>query len=97
MSIAEVSFATSKAEFAAISKIVDRVMGIRPLRETYASRLDIHMDIAAVHANGNPLRLDDLLAADEFNFIHDIAGISRHLDRDTGKLGDGFTPRYSRR
>lgn len=55
------------------------------------------MDITATHANGNPLRLADLLNADDFNFAHDVYGIEATLDRTTGKLGNGFSPRYSRR
>lgn len=58
---------------------------------------DIQMDITATHCNGNPLRLQDLLDADDFNFIHDVAGIRRHLDRTTGKLQDMFSPRFSKR
>jgi hypothetical protein len=55
------------------------------------------MDITAVHANGNPLRLADLLAADDFNFTHDVYSIVRHIDRKSGQLGDCFVPRFSRR
>ena len=57
--------------------------------------LDWNMDITATHANGNPLRLADLLKADDFNFMHDVFGICRHLSRETGKLGDCFRPRFS--
>lgn len=53
------------------------------------------MDITACHANGNPLRLADLLAADEFNFTHDVFGIRRHIDRTTGELRDCFVPRFT--
>lgn len=55
------------------------------------------MDLCACHANGNPLRLADLLAADDLNFTHDITGIARHMDRETGQLRDLFSPRFSRR
>lgn len=54
------------------------------------------MDVTAAHANGCPLRLHDLLAADEFNFAHDIYGINRHINRDTGKFEDCFRPRFAR-
>lgn len=57
--------------------------------------LSFHMDIVAAHANGCPLRLSDLLAADDFNFAHDVFGISQHLNRETGKLGDFFRPRFA--
>ncbi len=56
---------------------------------------DWMMDITAVHANGCPLRLRDLLLADDFNFAHDVFGIRRHLDRTTGQLGGHFLPRFS--
>ena len=36
-----------------------------------------------------------LLEADQFDFIHDVAGIHRHMDRSTGKLGDCFSPRFT--
>jgi len=53
------------------------------------------MDLTLLHANGSPLRLDDMLEAGDFDFCHDIAGIYNHLDRRTGKLGGCFSPRYS--
>lgn len=53
------------------------------------------MDIDACHSNGNPLKLQELLAADDFNFGHDVFGIRRHIDRTTGQLQNCFVPRYS--
>lgn len=53
------------------------------------------MDFTAVHANGCPLKLDAMLDADDFNFMHDAFGIARHLNRETGKLEDFFRPRFS--
>lgn len=57
--------------------------------------MSIHMDIIATHANGCPLRLLGLLEADAFNFTHDVCGIRRHLNRNTGKLENCFVPRYA--
>jgi len=70
-------------------------MAMRAADRFGADVLSTEMDIAATHLNGNPLKLDDLLAADDFNFAHDINGIARHLDRDTGKLMHCFLPRFS--
>ncbi len=53
------------------------------------------MDIDACHCNGNPLRLQDLFVADDFNFAHDVLGIRQHIDRHTGQLQNCFVPRYS--
>lgn len=56
---------------------------------------DWAMDVTAVHANGCPLRLRELALADEFNFAHDVFGIRRHLNRETGRLGRHFVPRFA--
>jgi hypothetical protein len=91
----EVKFATNRMDFDVISKIVDRGWGLKWLRQSYADRMSMHMDVSAVHANGNPLRLEALLEADDFNFAHDMSGICNCLDRNTGKLTKGFSPRFS--
>jgi hypothetical protein len=33
--------------------------------------------------------------ADDFNFLHDVGGINRHLDREHYLLTDHFSPRFS--
>lgn len=91
------SFTVSREDSDIISKIVGRGWALGWLRQSYNSRMDMQMDVTAVHANGNPLRLADLLAADDFNFGHDMSGICNCLDRDTGKLLKGFSPRFSKR
>ena len=60
----------------------------------YDDDIDADMDISAVHATC-PLRLADLLAADNFNFSHDMRGIQHHLNRKTGKLENFFLPRFA--
>jgi hypothetical protein len=57
--------------------------------------MDFDMDIEACHLS-NPLRLKELLEADEFNFAHDIYGIMNNLNRETGKLQNCFLPRFSK-
>jgi len=90
-------FNITEAEGDIITKIVERAWDIESIRDGYNSKLDLRMDLMTVHANGNPLRLGDLLISSDFNFMHDIFGIRRHLDRDTGKLGESFSPRFSQR
>lgn len=86
-----VSFRIAESEKPVVDGIVQRACSIWP----EADPLEVRMDITACHANGNPLRLGALLNADDFNFIHDVAGISRHLNRDTGQLMNYFSPRFS--
>jgi len=58
--------------------------------------LEAQMDVTACHVNGCPLKLQELLEADDFNFSHDIFGIRRHLNRETGQLENCFLPRFAR-
>lgn len=100
MPATELSFKVSNEEFDLIGQIADRAMDLQR-EHTHPrerrQRMTFVMDLCATVANGNPLRLSDLLAADEFNFIHDVWGIARHLNRETGKLEDHFSPRFSLR
>lgn len=79
----------NQRDAALIGKIVDRALVHFPdRRET-----DVRMDILAVHLK-TPMRLQEWLDADDFNFIHDIVGIERHLDRQNFILRDSFSPRF---
>lgn len=87
--------ATSK-EMMLISLIVDRAMKIKALQGR--ERMDLMMDLDATHSNGCPLDFQKLLDADDFNFMHDMSGISNCLDRDddsptAGQMLNLFRPR----
>lgn len=56
--------------------------------------VEIMLDLAAVHFH-TPLRLEALLAADDFNFAHDMGGIAVNLNRNTGELMNCFLPRFA--
>lgn len=56
--------------------------------------IDTVMDITACHLNGTPLRLQELLEAPMADFGHDINGIARFMDRETGELSGYFLPRF---
>jgi hypothetical protein len=86
-----ISFKTTSSDAQLIGQIADRPCTVWP----EGDRLNFEMDLTATHANGCPLKLAELLAADNFNFSHDIAGIYRHLDRTTGQLGGHFLPRFA--
>lgn len=62
------------------------------------NRLATMMDLEACHCNGCPLDLEGLRdLSRDVDLVHDVAGIGRYLDRDTGKLTQAFTPRYAAR
>ncbi len=93
----EVSFNVSRAESLVINAIAVRASKLAAKNGFKYPVLDADMDLTACHANGNPLRLGPLLKADDGNFGHDVFGIMRHIDRETGKLGGFFSPRFSRK
>ncbi|GLK77997.1 hypothetical protein GCM10008171_32510 [Methylopila jiangsuensis] len=87
----EVSFAVSAADRALVDKIVSRALADGLIRKR--ERLSTEMDLCATAANGCPMDFAKLLAADDFNFAHDLYGIEDHLDRATGRLLNHFRPR----
>lgn len=90
------SFAATPTERATIREIATRAHRIYRKHKVPGAPAHVNtmMDITAAHANGCPLRLQDLAAADDFNFMHDVNGIARHLDRETGQITDHFLPRF---
>jgi len=79
-----------------LKKIVTRWRDIQKTRSGSADPiLHVTMDMQAANGvNGNPpLDLKGLLGFDDFNFIHDMAGISRHMNRTTGEIENFFVPR----
>jgi hypothetical protein len=91
MTTKQVSFDVSAEDGKIIAAIVVRAAS----KMNIGSKLDLVMDLTACHANGCPLKLRELLEADDFNFAHDIRGIQSHLNRRTGELTDCFCPRFA--
>jgi len=83
---------TTRDEILRINSIAKMACYLDPLLDL----LSVQMDLEACHTHGCPLDLERLHNADQVNLMHDIAGISRHLDRDTGQLGGNFLPRFAR-
>jgi hypothetical protein len=52
------------------------------------------MDLELCHSK-NPLRLQEMLYSKDADLIHDVCGINKNLNHDTGKLENCFSPRYS--
>lgn len=87
-----INFNTSKEEMKTISQIIKRASA---KKDIIKDTLSLAMDIAATHLNGNPIKLAELAGADDFNFWHDIFGIMNNINRETGKLENCFSPRFS--
>ena len=90
-----INFDVTKTERKLIELIAERAFRMARKAGIEYPMMDAEMDLTAVHRNGNPLRLKELLTADVPNFTHDVFGILRHIDRTTGALKSCFVPRYS--
>lgn len=82
-------------------RAVRTMLRLRAIEEKQASfaRIVTIDELLTVHRDIVPLRLDEMLAADDANLMHDVCGIHRHLDRRTAtlpaRLNDCFMPRFA--
>jgi hypothetical protein len=83
-----------RKDMALIDLIADRAVTLsRKLGDPW-DKSDARMDLIAAHSMC-PLRLAELLVADDFNFAHDVFGINRHLNHQTFRLDNHFRPRFA--
>lgn len=79
-----------------IHRIADRAKeyySIIGLTDTIAR---IRRDILVCQRGDTPLNLEKLISMDDDNFVHDIMGIRRNLNRTNGKMYNNFLPRSAR-
>jgi hypothetical protein len=95
---------TSREDMATILQIVSRYIdlckqyGLQLVKDTgviAASSMQLGLDLCLAHCRA-PLHLQRLLMASDDDLSHDVAGIARNLDRLTGHLREGFTPRHAK-
>jgi hypothetical protein len=85
-----IKFTEDPDEKQVIAKIAERAH-----RRLGLNAHQTEMDISATHANGCPLRLDEFLNADDWNFCLDLKGIIQNLNREAGRLAGWFVPRHA--
>lgn len=88
---------TTRQEHEAIMRLIERIVRLARAHGIDYIQRDAMMDITACHANGCPLELEKMAATqeDDADVLHDLLGIRRHIDRNTGALRDCFVPRYA--
>lgn len=87
-----ISFTTSREDLELIYQIAVRAVGLAKELGINYQHEDAMMDLSVTHASGCRLNLQALLDADDGNFGHDVFGIRKHVNHETGKL-KGFRPR----
>lgn len=88
-------FTASPEELKLIEAISKRAKKLYKAHGQKVDLIDIIMDLEATQCNGCTLCLQELLEADDFNLMHDVCGINRHLNRETGELERFFLPRFA--
>lgn len=58
-------------------------------------RLTLLIDLDKAHQQFD-LRLEEMLAAEDFDFAHDVRGIQNNIDRSVGVVVNFFVPRFAR-
>jgi hypothetical protein len=86
-------FTATRREHELIRKIVRRAVRLAQDEGIDYDVLSASMDIEACHCNGMPLDLARLADADDGTFGHDVFGIRRFINRQTGEIGGCFVPR----
>jgi hypothetical protein len=89
-----IEFTIDKGTIDLITKVVNRA-GKMGFHAEYPKR-GMVLDLSTCNANGCPLDFEKLLSFPDFDFSHDISGIGRHINRETGKLEHCFLPRCAR-
>lgn len=96
--MSQINWKTSDEERKIIRKVVDRISRLnKPAELTNEDKLNVTMTLTACHLNGNPLDFEKMLICDEFTLFHDLVGIEKHLNQETGKIERHFLPRCSKR
>jgi methenyltetrahydromethanopterin cyclohydrolase len=83
----------TRADYKKLGSIRKRavVLDLCDMKESI--QLEMDMELAFKYFN---LNLDKLLRASDLDFVHDICGIQKHLNRQTKTFDDCFVPRFSR-
>ncbi|WP_368370240.1 DUF6874 family protein [Acetobacter persici] len=96
-----VKFDATPAEMRIIKRISRRAAVLLRHRGTAQNygviRRSVIMHLNAVHSNGCRIDFERLVKADDFNLLHDVVGIARHIDPETGRLTQCFLPRFAQR
>jgi hypothetical protein len=86
----------SRADQTKIRDIADRAVTWANDNNIELTLTKVILAVGLAHEQ-RPLKLNALLFADDFNFVHDVWGIMRHIDYSTGKMKDCFLPRFAKK
>jgi hypothetical protein len=80
-----------KEEYLIINDIINRAV---IMKLVFFSRTSLMMDLSLAYEKFN-LDLNGLLNAEDFDFVHDVISIQKHIDRTTKEFDGIFVPRFA--
>lgn len=93
MTIMDVNYEVSESDRKAVDAIVERAKLMWPAVDA----VSLAMDLTTTHNHVCRLELEDLLAARDLDFAHDVSGIVYYLDRENLNMKHCFVPRFAAR
>jgi len=75
-----------------LGMIIGRAMKLATEGSLVASSMQLTKDIGTCHAFACPLKLQELAEANDKDFLHDVRGIHRLLNRRLKRLDEDFWP-----
>ncbi len=84
------------AEMNTVYRIASRAVEMGVAHHVAVDYTQVMIDTVCCHKNGCPLKLLQLLMSDPADFANDVFGITKHLDRRSGKLCNDFWPRFAK-
>ena len=84
--------AMTKEEYKQVAQIAERAVKLYCNAGEEREPIDIQMDLECCNET-IPLDFNKLECINNFNLMHDISGIGRHLNRETRQIEDCFLPR----
>lgn len=77
-------------------QVLERALSLFKHISVWKEPMTLELDLLAAHAQV-PMDFQVLAEFPDSDFNHDILGIHKHIDRETGKLRDCFVPRCAKK
>lgn len=79
-----------------VQAVIYRALNLYESHGVDLERINLSMDLTAAKHSMPELDFDSLLGFKDADFLHDVSGIIRNLNRETGMLENHFLPRCCR-
>lgn len=83
-------------ETPAVKAVIRRALNLYESYGVDVEQIDLSMDLTAAKYSMPEIDFDALLGFKDADFLHDVSGIIRNLNRETGVLENHFLPRCYR-